>query len=241
VKFAVLHGGGQGSWVWAETRAALEARGASVLLLDVPGCGTKRDRDTLELTLEQVASELLSDIAKAGFQGATLVGHSQAGTLMPVMWSRNEGEIGSLCYLSACAPLPGQSVIEMMGDGAHGEHPDQVGWPLDPKTHARLHVRRIAFCNDMDEETANAFMARPVKDEWPPLVTFAAHWNYDGLKGAPSAYILCEKDNILPPEWQRRFAGRLHCQRMVELDAGHQAMTTQPEKLAAVLLAEARQ
>jgi pimeloyl-ACP methyl ester carboxylesterase len=238
VKFALLHGGGQGSWVWAETRAALEALGASVLLLDVPGCGTKQGRETLELTLEQVADELLSDIASAGFQGATLVGHSQAGTLMPVMWVRNAGEIGKLCYVSACAPLPGQSVIEMMGDGAHGEQPDQVGWPLDPKTHARLRVRRMAFCNDMDEETAAVFMARPVKDEWPPLVTFAAHWDYNSLSDAPSVYILCEKDNILPPTWQRRFAQRLHCQHIVEIDAGHQAMTTQPEKLAAILLAE---
>ena len=235
-KLALLHGGGQGSWVWAETKAALEQLGAVVLLLDVPGCGVKRARETLELTLEQVADELLSDIEKAGFDGAMLVGHSQAGTLMPVMWARNAGEVGQLTYLSACAPLIGQSVVEMMGQGVHGEQPDEVGWPLDPKTHARLHVRRMAFCNDMDEAATNAFMTRPVDDQWPPLVTFAAHWDYDCLGSARSAYILCQRDNILPPNWQRRFAARLHCGKLVELDAGHQAMTTQPMALAHLLI-----
>lgn len=238
MNFALLHGGGQGGWVWDAVVPLLEAAGARVLALDVPGCGAKRGRETLEMTVEAVADELLSDIAAAGIAGATLVGHSQAGTLMPVMWRRSAGEIGKLCYLSTCAPLPGQSVVDMMGDGARGEHIDQVGWPLDPKTHDRLLIRRIAFCNDMDEPTADAFMTRPIEDEWPPLVTYAAHWDYHGLAAAPSVYILCERDNILPPEWQHRFAERLHCDRIVAIDAGHQVMTTQPDKLAALLLAE---
>ena len=118
--FALLHGGGQGGWVWDETAGVLTAMGARVLVLDVPGCGTKRDRQTLELTLEDVADELIADIAAAGFAGATLVGHSQAGTLLPVMWRRSKGEIAKLCYVSACAPLPGQNIVEMLGEGVHG-------------------------------------------------------------------------------------------------------------------------
>jgi pimeloyl-ACP methyl ester carboxylesterase len=157
---------------------------------------------------------------------------------MPFMWRRSSGQIGHLAYLSCCAPLPGQSVVEMMGEGAHGDHPDQVGWPLDPATNERLIVRRLAFCNDMTPEQAEAFMTRPVNDQWPLQVTFAAHWDYDDLAAAHSTYILCERDNILTPEWQRRFADRLHCQRTIAFDAGHQAMTTQPDRLADLLLAE---
>ncbi|WP_238475375.1 alpha/beta fold hydrolase [Sphingomonas cavernae] len=70
-------------------------------------------------------------------------------------------------------------------------------------------------------------------------VTFAAHWSYDHLTDAPSTYVICERDGILPPEWQQRFAQRLHAQRIVHIDAGHQAMNTQPELLAELLMTEA--
>src|SRR5438270_12795187 len=64
VEFALVHGGGQGSWVWDETRSALHSQtaGAGALALDVPGCGAKRGRRTQDLTLEDVARELVADI-----------------------------------------------------------------------------------------------------------------------------------------------------------------------------------
>ncbi|HMO67599.1 MAG TPA: hypothetical protein PKD92_03940 [Novosphingobium sp.] len=43
----------------------------------------------------------------------------------------------------------------------------------------------------------------------------------------------------LPVAWQEAFAARLHADRILRLDAGHQAMTTRPRELAAILLAEA--
>ena len=46
VDFAFLHGGGQGSWVWRETIAALHQQTAGAFgratTLDAPGCGAKR-------------------------------------------------------------------------------------------------------------------------------------------------------------------------------------------------------
>jgi hypothetical protein len=48
VDYALLHGGGQGSWVWDETIAALGVQGGGTfgraLALDAPGCGAKRGR-----------------------------------------------------------------------------------------------------------------------------------------------------------------------------------------------------
>ena len=43
----------------------------------------------------------------------------------------------------------------------------------------------------------------------------------------------------LPVAWQEIFAERLHADRVVRIDAGHQAMNTRPHELAAILLAEA--
>lgn len=238
--FALLHGGGQGNWVWEETVRALEAQGAAVLALDVPGCGAKRARETLELSVEDVADELLADITASGLRDVVLVGHSQAGTMLPVLVERQPGLFRRLVYLSCCAPLPGQNVLEMMGRGLHGENPESVGWPLDPDLHGRDVQRPILFCNDMGADQAREFLSRLDLDSWPLAVTYAAHWTYDHLRDVPSTYVVCERDGILPPAWQERFAERLHVDRLVCIDAGHQAMNTQPETLASLLLAEAR-
>ncbi len=237
--FATLHGGGQGSWVWDAVAVILRAKGASALALDIPGCGTKRHRDTIELGVEDVADELIADISGAGLADIVLVGHSQAGTMLPVLVERAPELFRRLVYLSCSAPLPGHSVIDQMGRGVHGANPDEVGWPLDPDTYGREIQYPLMFCNDMDEAQRDAFMARSLDENWPMAVTYAVHWHYDHLIGWPSTYIVCQRDGILPVEWQRRFAGRLHCQRVISIDAGHQAMMTQPELLAEMLLAEA--
>ncbi|WP_238475374.1 alpha/beta fold hydrolase [Sphingomonas cavernae] len=147
--------------MWEHTARALLGFSARVLVLDVPGCGTKRDRDTIALGVEEVADELLSDIAAAGMDDVVLVGHSQAGTMLPVLWQRQAGSLRKLIYVSCCAPLPGQNVLEMMGYGLHGESPHEVGWPLDPETHGKEEQRLLTLCNDMEEAQARDFFGVP--------------------------------------------------------------------------------
>ena len=234
--FALLHGGGQGSWVWDACAALLRESGARVLALDVPGCGAKRHRDTATLGVEQVADELIAEIR--AFGAVTLVGHSQAGTILPVLAQHAPEYVSRLIYLSCSAPLPGFSVIDQMGRGVHGQNRDEVGWPLDPDTFGRDAQYQLMFCNDMDAAQAAAFTARPLDENWPMAVTVAVDWHYDHLANWPSTYIVCARDGILPVAWQHRFAERLQCKRIVTIDAGHQAMLTRPAELAALLLAE---
>lgn len=179
--FALLHGGGQGSWVWDETAAILSANGATVLALDIPGCGTKRARDTIALGVEDVADELIADIKAADLAEIILVGHSQAGTILPVLVDRAPELYRQLIYLSCSAPVPGQSVIDQMGRGVHGQNSGEVGWPRDPDIYDREVQYPLMFCNDMNEAQTDAFMARPLDENWPLAVTYAAHWRYDHL------------------------------------------------------------
>jgi pimeloyl-ACP methyl ester carboxylesterase len=239
MNFALLHGGGQGSWVWDDTKVALEEKGARVLALDVPGCGVKRAVDSIGYGVDETADELIADIEAAGLSEVILVGHSQGGTIMPVLWLKRPDLFQRLVYLSCCAPAPGQSIIDMMGRGQHGQNENQVGWPLDIETASKDEMRRATFCNDMAEDQALEMLARLDKDSWPKGVTYAAHWEYDDLAPCPSSYILCDRDGILTPQWQLRFADRLQCQRILHIDAGHQAMQTKPVELAAMLMQDA--
>ena len=243
--FAFLHGGGQGGWVWAETIAAMKLQAAQsgashrFLALDAPGCGTKRGRDTSQIAFAEIAPELISDIEAAGMNDVVLIGHSQAGMTLPHMAEIAPALVRKLVYLTCSAPQQGKTTIEKMGNGVHGSNPDEVGWPVDPATSTMEERFRAMFCNDMDTVEADAFLAKLGKDMWPAACYTQRDWRFDHLAAIPSTFILCLRDMSLPPDWQERFADQLHCDHIVHLDAGHQAMNTRPHGLAEILLAEA--
>lgn len=242
IDFAFIHGGGQGGWVWEETIAALAAQSsgaAKCLALDAPGCGTKRGRDTSAIAYPEIIAEFAADLAASGMKDVVLVGHSQAGMVLPLVAEARPDLIKRLVYVTCSAPKPGVTTLEQMGQGVHGQHEDQVGWPVDPASHSMEQRYRLMFCNDMEDAATEAFLARLGSDGWPMCCYSERGWRYDHLAAIPSTYVLCLQDLSLPLSWQERFATRLHCDRLVRLDAGHQAMNTRPQALAEILLAEA--
>ena len=243
VDYVFVHGGGQGGWVWNETIAALHLQtgGAFVrtLALDVPGCGEKRHRDVTSLTMDDIVTELLSDVMAGDLRDIVLVGHSQAGTVLPRLVEKSPSLFHRAVYVSCSAPLPGQTVLQMMGSGLRGSNEHEVGWPFDPKVHDVRARYPSMFCNDMDEAEMSNFLARLGKDAWPPGAYAATDWRYDHLGGVPATYVVCLRDEALPIKWQETFASRLGVQRLVRIDAGHQVMITRPQALAEALLRKA--
>lgn len=241
--FVFLHGGGQGGWVWQETVAALGlqtgGRFGRAFALDVPGCGGKRNRSTEGLSLNDVALELVEDIDTAGMDEVVLVGHSQAGQAMALMAELRPSLFRRLVYVTCSIPLPGQSVQQMIGPDLRGTNPDEVGWPLDPMTTTMAERYWIMFCNDMDRASADAFLAKLGHDQWPLATYGHSDWRTDHLKALPSTFVICLRDQILPPSWQETFAERFRVERTVRIDAGHQVMNTHPHALAEALLQEA--
>ncbi len=239
--FAFLHGGGQGSWVWDEAIAVLRSRTGSttkVLALDVPGCGIKRDRATDALDNNDIARELVTDLEQAGLKNIVLVGHSQAGQVLPLMAALKPKLFRRLIYVSCSIPLEGQSVPQMMGRGQHDDNDDEVGFPFDPKTEKLSERYPQMFCNDMPPEQTTAFLARLGSDSWPMKSYAFTDWRHDQIDAVPSSYVLCLRDNILPMRWQQRFAERFRCEHIIGIDAGHQAMNTRPQQLVEIILGE---
>lgn len=237
-----VHGGAQGSWVWAETISALKSQSqgtVNALALDVPGCGTKRGRDTSALGIDDVARELAGEIVAAGMTGIVLVGHSQAGCVIPRIAELVPDRVRKIVLVSCSAPLAGQSIMAMMGGAMHGVVPGEVGWPLDPATTAQAELFAAMFCNDMTPEQAASFMATLGADAWPASAGAETGWRYEHLGAFAPTYVVCRRDGILPVEWQEEFARRFQAARIAEIDAGHQAMNTRPQGLAEILIAEA--
>lgn len=240
--FVFIHGGGQGSWVWDETIAAVKQQSggkAHCLALDVPGCGTKRGRDTSAVEFDDIVRDLIADIEAAGLRDVILVGHSQAGMVLPRIAEFRPDLLNRLVYVTCSAPPAGMTTIERMGDGVHGQNPEQVGWPVDPASSTMEQRYRVMFCNDMGDAGTDAFLAKLGGDMWPTSSYTYRDWRYDHLGRIPSAFVLCLQDMALPPVWQESFAEAFEVDRTVRIDAGHQVMNTRPQALAEVLLAEA--
>lgn len=234
--FVFLHGGGQGCWVWDETIAALHAQTGGehrVLALDGPGCGTKRGRDTSQITFAEINAELVADVEAAGFRDIVLVGHSQAGIHMPEMLALRPGLFRQLIFVTCTAPDPGLTVIQMTGERVHkGGHPFN-----DTSLSVRDRYRGM-FCNDMGDAQAEAFLDKLGPDQWPRSCYSQSEWQHDHLRDLPVSYVLCLQDSILPLAWQEHFARTVHARSTPRIDAGHQVMNTRPQALAEVLLAE---
>jgi pimeloyl-ACP methyl ester carboxylesterase len=241
--FVFLHGGGQGSWIWDETIAALvqQSGGAArCLALDVPGCGTKRGRDTAQITFDEIVAELAADIAAAGFERPLLVGHSQAGQVLPKLELAMPGAFARHVYVSCIAHERGQTIADMMAmQMAHDPDGPLARVFNDPALSARERFR-VMFANDMSRAEQEAFLAKLEQDAWPPVAYSHADWSHDHLEGVPGTYVVCLQDQVLTPHWQRIFAGTFQCERIVQIDAAHQVQNTRPQALAEVLLAESR-
>jgi pimeloyl-ACP methyl ester carboxylesterase len=234
--FAFLHGGGQGGWIWSETLAALAQQGdrRPAIAFDLPGCGARRGEDTAGLSTRQAAEAFVADLAASGLRDIILVGHSNAGTILPMAAEQRPDLIRRLVYISCVAPLPGRSTMETMDQ--------EVGWADGGRlADDPLARQRGMFCNDMSTAEADAFVAKLGRDHWPTERSIAEQvdWRYDHLADLPATYVLCLRDRALPLASQKVFAERLRARDLVELDAGHQAMNTRPHAVAEILRHEA--
>lgn len=230
--FIFLHGAVQAAWVWNETIAALQGIGRDgvgrCLTLEVPGCGAKRGRDTGAMTFDELVADLVADIDAWGLSGAVLVGHSQAGSVLPRLIEARPEAFRQAIYISCVAAAPGDTVGFGAPKPAEGSAPPDV-----------REVARTLFCNDMDAAQFDAFIGQVGRDMWPASSYAETGWRYDHLAGFPATFVVCLQDVCAPPDRQREFARRLQVQRVVEIDAAHQAQNSRPEALARILLDEA--
>jgi pimeloyl-ACP methyl ester carboxylesterase len=241
--YVFLHGGGQGGWVWEKLIDTLSFQSGGTygraLALDVPGCGAKRGRDTAEITVEAIAEELIADIESAGFQNVFMVGHSQAGTIIPLMLERRPDLFARVLYLACVAPAPGKTVQSFRQEMYSPEEQ-----PPPPRATTRQEVDEVIrhyMCNDMFADEADAFMARMRKDAWPPLSYLKSDWVYDDKPATISTtYVITIQDTGVVEPLQEVFATRLKAREVVWIDSGHAPMHSRPHALAEILLREAR-
>jgi len=219
----LVHGGAHAAWCWERLLPHLRAdlRVDAVVAVDLSGHGARRDVRPLEtIALADYVDDVVRAIEDAELRQVVLVGHSLAGITIPRVAARVPDRIRRVVHLTTSHPPPGQSVEALM------KH------PLSPL--ARAVDLRTMFCSDLDAATAEWLLARlgpeppgPLREPIQPLA-LPAH--------IPSTYVLCERDEALPPAFQREQARSAGVDEIVRFDAGHSAFASRPRELAELLL-----
>ena len=213
----LVHGAWHGSWAWSEVVRRLDAAGVASVAVDLASKGP----DSRALGgLHDDAAVVRSAIAAAGGP-ALVVAHSYGG--LPA----SEGGAGAahIVFVTAFVIEPGQSLLGLRG----GEEPewwvptdDGLAYVPDNPGHV--------FYNDCSPEVAERAAAALMPQS---RISLTEELGEAAWQTVPSTYVICERDNAIPPQLQELMSGRAG--GVERLDASHSPFLSRPGELVAIL------
>jgi pimeloyl-ACP methyl ester carboxylesterase len=237
--FVLVHGACHGGWTWRATAEFLRAHGHHVYMPTLPGLGTEDSR--AEIHLVDTVDYLVDYVETRDLREVVLVGHSWGGFPVSGASQRLTSRLSRLVYWSAFVPLSGESLIDLCPP-AYGEmFRTSAAASTDNSVMFPAEVFFGAFMQDASPEAQQLFY--PLLERQPFHTMNESldlrEWERHQL---PSTYILSKDDLALPPGefgWAPRFPDRLPGAPVLYTPGSHEAQITQPEALAAALMAAA--
>jgi pimeloyl-ACP methyl ester carboxylesterase len=222
----LVHGGGFDRRCWDRMLPFL---GDDVLAVDLPGRGGN-PADLSTIHVADFVDSVVDDIVSHDLGDVVLVGHSLAGVTIPQVAGRVADRVRALVFVSCAVPADGQSVYDTLDPAiqALSDQPSPEPGALGPD------LARAVFFNDVDDPEVLTWGLSILVPEAPaairdPMVLSTVP------PDTPRTWVRLLDDQIVETEKQDRFIDNLGGADVVDLDAGHMAMISRPEGLAAVL------
>jgi pimeloyl-ACP methyl ester carboxylesterase len=229
--FVLVHGSGFAASCWDDVVPLLSEPARAI---DLPGRGT-HPHPLQELTISVFADAVAEEMVADDLRDAVLVGHSLAGITLPAVVERVPDRIRHVVFVAAAVPPDGKRVVDTLDPDLQDFVVENARQPPQVMDAA---MATALFCDGMDEDQRARTLSIMVA-EGPDLVLEPV--SLAGMeRGVTRSWIRLERDIVNPPERQNDAIERLAAQPY-SLDAGHMAMITHPEALAALLSAIAAQ
>lgn len=241
VDMILIHGAWQGSWVWKELTARLEAAGIRCHCVDLPGNGcdqTPREEVCIELYIDHITS-LIDRIDGAPI----LLAHSGAGVIATAVAEQMPERIAQIIYLAGMMLPAKMTYSELIAEmleteqGVIGIEPflqwsedESMSW-VPPEAAADI------FLNDLDRDTAIE-AAQQLSPQATRGLALATDWSQARFGSVPRTYIECSRDNSVKPVTQQRMQQLVPGAKCVRIDAGHAPQLSEPKTLANILIRE---
>lgn len=225
--FVLVHGAGDGAWIWDKLLPHLRAHGHNPVAMDLP-C------DDVTATIDDDIAAIHDAIPDEAGDDVVAVAHATAGLHMPFLAQRRK--LRHIVYACALVPDPGKTFVDMMAsepdmfveDGLTDTYQfDEAGRSFFAEEKL---VADFAVDCPLDDARTYAKLSRPQRvtlfmEVLPPL------------PDVPSTYVVGSEDITLNPDWARRAARERLDANVVELRTGHAPMLRDPAGLAEVLAA----
>jgi pimeloyl-ACP methyl ester carboxylesterase len=227
----LIHGGGFDSRCWDLVVPRLTG---PVIAVDLPGRGVH------PMPLERVgfdtcAETVCADIDAAGFDQVILAGHSLAGCSMPAMVARLGSRVRQAVFIGCTVPEQGRSAFDTLDPEVQALAQGGAGAPADDAGPGVMsgEIARIVLGNDLSDEQL-AWCVERFVPEAPRLSNDPV--DPSPLRGVPATWIRTRHDVIVHADKQLRFATNVGPQcGVVDIDAGHMCMASQPQETARLL------
>lgn len=227
VDYLLIHGGAHGPWCWEKVIPWLQSceQVGQVLAIDLQAAAQATLGKAFEdIGLADYIDAVVHSIEQRQLNNIVIAGHSMAGITIPGVVHRLPERIRQVVYISTSNPPSGQSIADLM------QH------PLSPLSR-QLSFHEM-FCNDLDAATTDWLMSQLRAD--PPR-PFSEPVQISTLPdGIAASYVLCSRDQALPPAYQREQAANAGVDDIIHFESGHSAFAAQPQALAELLLGYAR-
>lgn len=228
--FVLVHGAWHGAWSWRGVERVLRAAGHEVLAPTLTGLADRSHLLTPSVGLALHVADVVNLVQTEQVMDAVLVGHSYGGMLVTAVATALPARFRELAVIDGFLPERGESAMALLPERSAERYQQLAdeqgdGW--------RIPVRSARSFGVTDEAVAAAITARLTEQ---PLATFtdpsAAAFS---AVGTPGRFLLCTG-------WPTSFgfaADRAEAQgwQVERADDHHEAVLTDPERVAAWLLA----
>lgn len=226
----LVHGAWMGSWAWSDVKARLEARGARVTAVELPGHGDDTTPvaavslrayvDTVEAALDALPAPVM------------LVGHSMGGMVVTEVADERAARIDRLVYVTAFVPRSGESLIALsMQDADSALGPALTVQMAQGTLAVASNQLASVFCADCSV-AASASLASHYRDE--PLAPFAtpAQLTAGGWAAVPKFYLYADDDRAISPANQHRMTAGITWSATAAISTSHSPFLSDPAVVA---------
>ena len=226
--FVLVHGAWHGGWCWSRVKQRLRLTGHVVLAPTLTGLGERVHLAHPDIGLDTHVDDIVRVLDTEELTDVVLVGHSYAGLLLPGISDRSEARLGRVVYLDGAVPAEGESGMDTVSPEIQ-ERWRQVaadtGWM--PPAFDSL---GITAADDL-AWLKRRLVPHPFKSWSDPVRRFG-----NGYERLPKSFIRSTLPAGRPTSLSAERARRSPDWSYREIEAGHDAMISAPEALAAMLL-----
>jgi pimeloyl-ACP methyl ester carboxylesterase len=226
----LVHGGRHGGWCWDRVAPILRAAGHAVYTPTLTGLGERRHLLSPEIGLECHIADVVATFEEADVSDAVLVAHSYAGVVVIGAMEQIAHRVRSVVFLDAQLPMSGESLLDLVDAESQARFlssaADGLLHPVDASYWGLTDPADVAWVNSQ-------ISAQPLKTYQDRLESGEKAWSHPGmfiecataLEAAPVPLERARQRAASDPDFHYRI-----------IDACHDAMVTEPEAVARLLI-----